>query len=118
MLLSKAGVFCTLNGISRIAVGPLADNPFPDATQEFFSAMAGVLSAGLEHPIEIVTPFSTFIKSEVIRIGMALDVPLAHTISCMNPASGIHCGRCSKCRERLQAFKAAGLLDPAAYAPK
>ena len=116
MLLSKAGFFCALNGIGRIAVGPLAGNPFPDATAEFFSAMADALSIGLDHPIEIATPFTTFSKADVIRLGTTLNVPWSDTISCMNPAAGLHCGRCSKCRERLQAFDAVGVVDPAVYA--
>ena len=31
----------------RIVLGPLAGNPFPDATPAFFSAMAEALSRGL-----------------------------------------------------------------------
>src|SRR5215475_8750289 len=38
-LLSKAGIYCAQRGIPRIAIGPLAGNPFPDATTEFFDAM-------------------------------------------------------------------------------
>jgi 7-cyano-7-deazaguanine synthase in queuosine biosynthesis len=34
----------------------------------------------------------------VIRKGIALGVPFEHTLSCMNPKDGQHCGRCSKCR--------------------
>jgi 7-cyano-7-deazaguanine synthase len=33
----------------------------------------------------------------------------------MQPKDGMHCGRCSKCRERRDAFKAAGVEDPTAY---
>jgi len=53
-------------------------------------------------------------------------VPLELTLSCMNPVTRHlshrtdpvveHCGRCSKCRERRDAFRAAGLEDPAPYA--
>ena len=32
MLLSKAGIHCAQHRIDRIAIGPLAGNPFPDAT--------------------------------------------------------------------------------------
>lgn len=115
VLLSKAAVYCALNGISRIAVGPLAGNPFPDATPEFFGAMARALSLGLDHPIEVAAPFAGLGKREVVRRGAALGVPWELTLSCMNPVGTAHCGRCSKCRERLQAFDAAGLSDPAAY---
>ena len=116
VLLAKVAVYCAIGRIGRIALGPLAGNPFPDATPEFFAAMAGALSLGLDHPLDIAAPFSALSKADVIRMATDLEVPLEHTLSCMSPASEKHCGRCSKCRERLQAFEAAGATDPAAYA--
>jgi 7-cyano-7-deazaguanine synthase len=55
-------------------------------------------------------------KSDVISLGTELGVPLELTLSCMNPHDGWHCGRCSKCRERRDAFRAAGVSDSTAYA--
>jgi 7-cyano-7-deazaguanine synthase len=55
-------------------------------------------------------------KADVIRLGSALGVPLELTLSCMQPRDGLHCGRCSKCRERRDAFREAGIEDPTAYA--
>ena len=55
-------------------------------------------------------------KSDVIRLGVELGVPLELTLSCMNPQEGRHCGRCSKCRERRDAFIEAGVDDPTIYA--
>jgi 7-cyano-7-deazaguanine synthase len=115
MLLSKAGIHCAQNDIDRIAIGPLAGNPFPDATPDFFSAMARALTLGLDHAIEVAAPFSALQKSDVVRLGVELGVPLAMTLSCMNPAEGTHCGRCSKCRERRDAFHEAGVPDPTEY---
>jgi len=115
-LLSKAAIHCARAGISRIALGPLAGNPFPDATPEFFAAMAHALSLGLAHHLSVATPFATLTKSAVIRIGLELGVPLAATLSCMNPHDGRHCGRCSKCRERRDAFREAGVPDETRYA--
>src|SRR5947209_2075960 len=40
ILLGKAGVFCAVAHIGRIAIGTLAHNPFPDATPEFRATMA------------------------------------------------------------------------------
>jgi 7-cyano-7-deazaguanine synthase len=40
------------------------------------------------------------------------------TLSCMQPVGGSHCGRCSKCRERRDAFLEAGIVDPTKYAEK
>ena len=118
VLLSKAGVYCAQHGIGRLALGPLAGNPFPDARPAFFEAMARALSLGLDHPIEIAAPFRELHKDEVIRLGLELGVPLERTLSCMNPADGTHCGACSKCRERRNAFLAAGVEDKTAYAAR
>ncbi len=116
ILLTKAAIYCARHGIGRIAIGPLAGNPFPDATPEFFTAMAGALSLGLAHPIEVATPFAGMSKSEVIELGLTLGVPLELTLSCMNPQDSLHCGRCSKCRERRDAFLDAGVSDATVYA--
>ena len=119
VLLAKAGTWCALNRVPRIVLGPLAGNPFPDATPEFFQAMADALSRGLSWPIEIGTPYRELHKEDVIRRGQLLGVPFELTLSCMNPqVSGdevVHCGKCSKCRERRDAFGAAGFVDPATY---
>ena len=115
-LLSKTAIHCARHGIDRIAIGPLASNPFPDATPEFFAAMTRALSLGLAHDLVIDTPFSELTKSEVIRIGVRLGVPLAATVSCMKPKDGQHCGQCNKCRERRDAFREAGVADETKYA--
>jgi 7-cyano-7-deazaguanine synthase len=116
VLLSKAAIYMVRAKISRILLGPLAGNPFPDATPEFFSAMGRTLSLGLAAPIVIEAPFASMHKAEVIRIGRSLGVPLELTLSCMQPRNGAHCGRCSKCRERIDAFRDAGGEDPTSYA--
>ncbi len=116
VLLAKAAVFAARERISRIALGPLAANPFPDATPEFFQAMARALSLGLDRTLEIVTPLSHLHKEDVIRLGAKLDVPFELTMSCMNPVEGRHCGKCSKCRERHYGFRDAGMEDPTKYA--
>jgi 7-cyano-7-deazaguanine synthase len=118
VLLTKAGVVAAAKTIGRIALGPLAGNPFPDATPEFFETMARALSLGLDHPIAIATPFVSLRKEDVIRLGVSLAVPLELTLSCMNPVAAPlphHCGLCSKCRERRDAFDAAAVADPAVY---
>lgn len=116
VLLAKAGVYCASAGIHRIAIGPLAGNPFPDATPAFFEAMGHALSLGLAHAFDIVAPFAALEKPDVIRLGMSLAVPMEWSMSCMNPQEGRHCGLCSKCRERRDAFAEAGVEDLTLYA--
>lgn len=108
ILASKAAVLCARLKIGRLVLGPLAGNPFPDATPEFFAAMSRALSLGLGHVIELAAPFAAMHKDEVIRLGRQLGVPLELTLSCMNPQQDDQpCGRCSKCRERDDAFSIA-----------
>jgi 7-cyano-7-deazaguanine synthase len=105
ILISKAAVLCARLKIGRLALGPLAGNPFPDATPAFFDAMSRTLSLGLSHPLKIVAPLSSMTKPDVIRLGRSLGVPIALTLSCMNPqVDDAPCGRCSKCRERDDAL--------------
>ena len=115
LLLSKAAVLCASRGMPRIVMGTLAGNPFPDATPDFFSAMAHALSLGLAHEVTIGAPLATMHKEEVVALGGALGVPFELTLSCMNPSHGRHCGLCSKCRERRDAFAAASVADPTEY---
>ncbi len=116
VLLSKAAVFMARAGLTRVRMGPLAGNPFPDATPRFFETMGTALTLGLAKPIRIETPFASLHKRDVVRLGQELSVPFELTLSCMQPAKGLHCGRCSKCRERRDAFLETGIADPTPYA--
>jgi 7-cyano-7-deazaguanine synthase len=113
ILLSKALVWCHLNGVSALALAILKANPFPDATPEFFRAMAAVVNQAVGGSVRIETPYADLSKVEVIRRGRGL--PLEHTFSCIAPVDGRHCGRCNKCAERQRAFAAAGVEDPTEY---
>jgi 7-cyano-7-deazaguanine synthase len=120
ILTSKAGVFVTRaarprHSSARLLIGTLAGNPFPDATPEFLEAQGRALSLGLDLPLTVEAPFATRHKSDVVRRGLELGVPLELTLSCMQPEDGLHCGRCSKCRERRDAFLEAAVQDPTAY---
>jgi 7-cyano-7-deazaguanine synthase len=115
MLASKAAVYMTREKIERLLLGTLAGNPFPDATPDFFASMSHALTLGLGAPIAIEAPFAGQTKSDVIKRGVELHVPLELTLSCMRPKDGLHCGQCSKCRERRDAFREAQVADPTAY---
>jgi 7-cyano-7-deazaguanine synthase len=115
VLLSKALVAAAIEGWPTVAMGSLAGNPFPDATAEFFAAMAATASGALRTPLAVVAPYRELTKADVIRRGAGL--PLELTLSCLRPAAGgRHCGDCNKCRERAEAFAAAAVRDRTIYA--
>jgi 7-cyano-7-deazaguanine synthase len=113
ILLSKAAVFCALNRIPEIALGPLKTNLFPDSTRSFFDSFQKVVEKGLGTRLRVLAPFARKKKAEVLRIGRHL--PLEMTFSCLNPRGKNHCGVCNKCAERMEAFKEAGLSDRTVY---
>lgn len=114
VLLSKASIYCALNHIPRIAIGVLAANPFPDATDEFIASIQRALALGLDHPLKIERPFASVHKADVVRMGA--NLPLDLTFSCISPRGELHCGDCNKCRERQEGFIDGGVPDRTSYA--
>lgn len=115
LLIVKAGLWCLLNGIQRLALGALGTNPFPDATADFLQEFGALLGRGMGSSLEIARPFADLSKQQVMELGR--ELPLHWTFSCINPLQGLHCGRCNKCAERQAAFRLIQQLDPTVYAP-
>lgn len=113
LLLAKATVWCALHGVRTIALGTLRANPFADASGAFFAGFAALASTALGHELAVVTPLSAMTKAEVLSLGGGLA--LEHTLSCIAPDVGEHCGRCNKCAERRKAFAEAGIEDRTKY---
>ena len=116
LLSAKALLWCHLHDVESLALGVLASNPFPDASQEFFATFARAVGISVaDARLRLVTPFAGMTKAQVMRLGPG---PLLRwSFSCIRPDTGRHCGRCSKCAERKRAFGDAGLPDPTPYAP-
>jgi 7-cyano-7-deazaguanine synthase len=113
ILLAKSAVYCGLHGIPAVAMGLLRTNPFADSTPAFFGQIGKALSMGLEHSVTILAPYRRLTKPQVIRRGNHL--PLELTFSCLRPRGRRHCGRCSKCAERIKAFEQAKVPDRTVY---
>jgi 7-cyano-7-deazaguanine synthase len=113
LLLAKAMLWCHLHEVPALALGVLAANPFPDATDSFFAAYQSVVNQAVGGRVKVYRPYAGLDKAEVMQRGRGL--PLELTFSCIRPTGGRHCGRCNKCAERRRAFAAAGMRDPTAY---
>jgi 7-cyano-7-deazaguanine synthase len=114
LLLSKALLWCHLNGVPAVALAPLCGNPFPDATPAFFTAYQEVVNRAVGGSVRVLWPYLGLDKTEVMCRGRNLLLGL--TFSCIRPVGDRHCGACNKCAERRRAFADAGLTDPTAYA--
>ena len=114
LLIGLASVWCSTHNVFRIGIGSLGDNPFPDATPDFFQKFAAALTSGLDHVVEVKAAFRELHKSDVIK--RFHNLPLELTLTCMAPLDGIHCGQCNKCRERQVAFDRSGVPDATIYA--
>ncbi len=113
LLISLAAIWGSTHGVSRIAIGSLGGNPFPDATPDFFETFARVVGIGLGHNVIIDASLRGFHKEDLIK--QFKDLPLELTLTCMAPKGSQHCGQCNKCFERRQAFHKAGIVDRTVY---
>jgi 7-cyano-7-deazaguanine synthase len=64
--------------------------------------------------VEVVTPYLTSNKTEILRDGLKMKLDYALTWTCYNGREEA-CGRCGSCVERLEAFEENQAEDPLAY---
>ena len=114
LLFAKPLIWCCLHGIGELASAPLASNPFPDATPEFYDGLAAIVSRGMNQSVRILRPYAQLHKAEVIRRGR--NLPLELTFTCITPRGDRPCGTCIKCGERQRGFREAMIPDPTDYA--
>jgi 7-cyano-7-deazaguanine synthase len=126
IFLSFALAWAETLGASDIFVGvnALDYSGYPDCRPEYieaFERMANLATkAGVEgtQKLTIHAPLMQLTKEGIIRRGLELGVDYAVTQSCYDPdAEGRACGACDACQLRLRGFTAAGVHDPAPYAP-
>jgi len=105
-----------------IGVNAVDYSGYPDCRPEFIRAFEGLARLATRAGVEgagfhIHAPLSGMTKAEIIRTGMRLGVDYGLTHSCYDPdREGRACGRCDSCLIRREGFRAAGVLDPTAYA--
>lgn len=114
LLLIKPVLWCAANGVRHLAMATLSNNPFEDATPEFFARFKEMIRVAAGANVEIARPFDQLSKSRVLALGRQL--PLHLTFSCLSPVGGMHCGSCNKCAERRLAFQLACIDDATEYA--
>lgn len=87
---------------------------YPDCRLNFIEPMREAIEKGTYKQIKLLSPFAQIDKTEIAKIGHALNVPFELTYSCYNGLDK-HCGECGTCFERKEAFNLAGIIDPTEY---
>lgn len=89
---------------------------YPDCREEFVKRIQNIAEVCHYTPLNVKAPYLHMTKADIVRKGLDLCVDYHHTWTCYK-GGALACGACGSCRERLEAFDAAGVTDPIGYAP-
>lgn len=115
LMLSAAASVAMSIGAKAIYYGAHADdaagNAYPDCSVEFTQAINEAIYLGTNGAVNVIAPFVSFTKADVVRKGLKLGVPYEKTWSCYQGGEK-PCGKCGTCIDRQKAFEANGQKDP------
>ncbi|SCX98479.1 7-cyano-7-deazaguanine synthase [Pseudobutyrivibrio sp. AR14] len=118
LFLSSASAIALSKGCSKIYYGAHSDdaagNAYPDCSEAFNKAMNTAIYEGSGKQLEIVAPFISLNKSQVVMKGLEIGVPYELTWSCYEGHEKA-CGKCGTCIDRKAAFELNGVKDPIEY---
>ncbi len=116
LFISCAAAIALSNGCTEIWYGAHSDdaagNAYPDCSSEFNDSIGRAVYVGSGEQLRIVAPFIGMTKAQVVAEGLKIGVPYEMTWSCYEGGDK-PCGLCGTCRDRLNAFRANGIEDPA-----
>jgi len=116
IFLAIAAAFAETLGVNEVCYGAQAHDLYGywDTTPQFLEKINALLSLNRKNSININAPLVNLSKSEVLRLGLELEVDYSKTWSCYE-GNELACGKCPTCAERLAAFQLVGVKDPIAY---
>lgn len=117
ILLSLAVGYAISVGAGKVFYGAHAGDHsiYPDCRPEFIEAMKAAIRLSDWKKIELEAPYAGMDKGDIAIKGKALGVDYSLTWTCYKGGKKA-CGKCGSCRERLEAFRKAGIADPGEYA--
>jgi 7-cyano-7-deazaguanine synthase len=124
IFLAHALAWAEVKGAAHIFLGVNAIDysGYPDCRPEFIAVFETLANLGTRAGVEgrrfqIHAPLIKLSKADIIRKALELNVDLALTLSCYDPApDGLACGECDSCQLRLKGFRQVGVRDPVQYA--
>jgi len=123
IMLSVALGWAEVLGAEDIFIGANAVDysGYPDCRPEYISAYERLANFATRFGVEggeikIHAPLIAMKKSEIIALGLDLDIDFSETVSCYQAnRAGEACGDCDSCRIRRNGFEEAGIADPTRY---
>lgn len=117
IFLALAAAYAETNGVSGIYYGAQSHDMYGywDTTPEFLEQLNQVYRLNRKTLIQVKAPLVHYSKTDILRLGLELEVDYAQTWSCYE-GQKVACGRCPTCVERLNAFETVGIPDPLPYA--
>ena len=91
-----------------------AGRAYADCSPEFTDAMNKAINIGTYEKVTLAAPLINMNKGEVVKTGLAINVPYELTWSCYEGGEKA-CGTCGTCIDRINAFKVNGVEDPIDY---
>ena len=90
--------------------------PMKDTTPKFIKQINKLSKEATHHGhYEIKAPFINLDKDEIVTIAEQIKAPIHKTFSCYTSKNKKHCGVCSNCEQRKQAFYWANVKDKTIY---
>jgi len=88
---------------------------YPDCRPDYFKAFQNLIEKGTKRgDIKLLVPLAEMSKSQIVKKGMEMGLPLEYTWSCYF-SNEKACGKCESCKLRLKGFEEAGYKDPIKY---
>jgi|TARA_B110000438_G_scaffold303165_1_gene363478 7-cyano-7-deazaguanine synthase len=87
---------------------------YPDCRPEFVEKMDAVAKIANYSPIAVKAPYISKSKSEILEIGLSLNLDYSFTWTCYE-GKELACGSCGACHERLESFSDHNVTDPIQY---
>lgn len=116
MFLSMAVAFAENVGATEVYFGAQQHDLYGyfDTTPEFVNRMNHVLELNRKSRVTIMAPFVNYRKSDIIKLGVSLDVDYSKTWSCYVGTDKPD-PNCATCAERIAGFRELGMEDPLDY---
>lgn len=115
LMLAMLTSYAESNDYGYIAFGGNLEeaSSYSDNEQEFGRKFNELLPYCTQNgvKVELLQPLSTYMKHEIVKIGVGLGVPYHLTWSCYS-SDERHCNTCGPCFMRRVAFERNGLKDP------